>query len=388
MSIRLLLFNSVLLSLAASAAPPFTPKDGDRVVFVGNTFIERAQSYGHLEAWLTTAFAEHDLKFRNLGWSGDTVYGDARSYFGPPKEGFERLTKHLEELEPTVIVTCYGAVAAFEGQEGLSHFLEGYGKLLDMFAATDARIVIMSPPPAENLPAPLPKQEAHNERLALYRGALKDLAEKRGHAFADVFTTLRDAWSKLPHPLTDNGIHYTDKGYAAIAPHIAKALGLPEKAFRVEADAKSSATTLESGKLDAITASDRAVTLRLKTESSVPRTLQLKVTGLSEGTYKIRCDRRPAPSATAEELAKGIALSPEVWNPHFKDLQRAIYRKNELFFHRWRPQNETYLFGFRKHEQGNNAVEIPQFEPLIAQQEARIAELKQAPASITLSISR
>ncbi len=40
-------------------------------------------------------------------------------------------------------------------------------------------------------------------------------------------------------------------------------------------------------------------------------------------------------------------------------------RKDQLFFHRYRPQNETYLFLFRKHEQGNNAVEIPQFDPLI-----------------------
>jgi len=37
---------------------------------------------------------------------------------------------------------------------------------------------------------------------------------------------------------------------------------------------------------------------------------------------------------------------------------------------------ETYLFLFRKHEQGNNAVEIPQFDPLIAAKEKEIAELK------------
>jgi hypothetical protein len=56
-------------------------------------------------------------------------------------------------------------------------------------------------------------------------------------------------------------------------------------------------------------------------------------------------------------------------------LRRQIVAKNELFFHRWRPQNETYLFGFRKHEQGNNAVEIPQFDPLVASKDARIQEL-------------
>ena len=47
-------------------------------------------------------------------------------------------------------------------------------------------------------------------------------------------------------------------------------------------------------------------------------------------------------------------------------LRVAIVAKNELFFYRWRPQNETYLFGFRKHEQGNNAKEIAEFDPLVA----------------------
>jgi MIP family channel proteins len=52
-------------------------------------------------------------------------------------------------------------------------------------------------------------------------------------------------------------------------------------------------------------------------------------------------------------------------SPERELLLEAIARKNEFFFHRYRPQNETYLFLFRKHEQGNNAVEIEQFEPII-----------------------
>lgn len=48
-----------------------------------------------------------------------------------------------------------------------------------------------------------------------------------------------------------------------------------------------------------------------------------------------------------------------------KTLTDRVISKNKLFFHRYRPQNETYLFLFRKHEQGNNASEIPEFDPLI-----------------------
>src|SRR5207248_7569188 len=67
-------------------------------------------------------------------------------------------------------------------------------------------------------------------------------------------------------------------------------------------------------------------------------------------------------------------------------LNAAIRKKNELFFHRWRPANWTYLLGFRKQEQGQNAVEIPKFDPLIAEWEARIAKLRdlkhQDPATV------
>jgi hypothetical protein len=51
-----------------------------------------------------------------------------------------------------------------------------------------------------------------------------------------------------------------------------------------------------------------------------------------------------------------------------------IAEKNQLFFHRYRPQNETYLFLFRKHEQGNNAAEIPRFDSLVDQADQSIWE--------------
>lgn len=56
-------------------------------------------------------------------------------------------------------------------------------------------------------------------------------------------------------------------------------------------------------------------------------------------------------------------------------IRAAVNEKNRLFFHRWRPANETYLFLFRRHEQGNNAVEIGQFDPLVEAAEAKVREL-------------
>jgi hypothetical protein len=51
----------------------------------------------------------------------------------------------------------------------------------------------------------------------------------------------------------------------------------------------------------------------------------------------------------------------------------AISRKaHHGFFELHRPQNETYLFLFRKHEQGNNGVEPQQNRPLIAAEQLQL----------------
>jgi glucose/arabinose dehydrogenase len=102
----------------------------------------------------------------------------------------------------------------------------------------------------------------------------------------------------------------------------------------------------------------------------------------SDGIHLNRLGQELAARRIARELfGEGIGeLFPSDPIPaessEAKLLRSAIQKKNELFFHRWRPENWTYLFGFRKHEQGQNAVEIPKFDPLIAEWDGRIAKLR------------
>lgn len=313
------------LAGAAVQAEPFAFRDGDRVALVGNTVIERAQTFGHLETLLSLAAGEgvKNLTFRNLGWSGDSVYGDARSYFGPPQEGRDRLKKVIAEVKPTVLMVCYGTSAAmtadrpwtderealkdWKGPEsGEALFLKGYDSLLDMMteAAGESlrEVVLISPPPLENLGAPLPDQAERNRRLGHYAGLIESLAKSRGHRFANLWEAMGGdgvkPGEKSPGPLTINGVHYGDAGYTVLAEAWVKELGL-----------------------------------------SLPDNL----------------------SANAKPVV---------------ELRQTVKKKNRLFFHRWRPVNETYLFLFRKHEQGQNAKEIPMFDPLIKAEEERIEGLR------------
>src|SRR5262245_7043122 len=66
----------------ANAAPAqFELQDGDRVLFIGDTFFEREVDYGYIEARLTAAFPKRNITFRNLAWAGDTPMGRARASF-------------------------------------------------------------------------------------------------------------------------------------------------------------------------------------------------------------------------------------------------------------------------------------------------------------------
>jgi hypothetical protein len=93
---------------------------------------------------------------------------------------------------------------------------------------------------------------------------------------------------------------------------------------------------------------------------------------LPPGKYALSIDGEQLAVASNEAFRDGVTIS---LGPDFAQadkLRKLTLKKNELYFHRWRPQNETYLFGFRKYEQGQNAIEIPQFDPLVEALEKEI----------------
>jgi lysophospholipase L1-like esterase len=56
-------------------------------------------------------------------------------------------------------------------------------------------------------------------------------------------------------------------------------------------------------------------------------------------------------------------------------IRNTIIKKNTLFFHRWRPRNDAFVYGERKDEQRIAQEEPAQIEPFIAKQEASITLL-------------
>jgi lysophospholipase L1-like esterase len=298
----------LMLSATALGAPKFELVDGDRVVFIGNAFIERDIHHNYLETLLTNHFSDRNVIFRNLGWSGDTVFVPARAGSGPNR-GVDLLVEYVKDLRPTVIFVAYGMNESFEGEAGLSRFVDGYNKLLDALLVTKARVVLISPIRHEDLGRPLPDPTEHNRQLGQYTREIAKIATQRGLLFINLFDRMNEARLKMNKPLTENGIHLSAMGYFIAAVSIMRELEL---------------------------GGGPAVGIR-----EVPGDLQLS-------------------------------------DARLEKLRQAIRQKNVFFFDRYRPQNDMYIFHGRKHEQGRNAVEIPQFDKFIAEKEAEIAQLKRA----------
>lgn len=293
--------------------PRFELRDSDRVVLLGNTLVERAQKYGYWETLLTARFPRRNITFRNLGWSGDTVWAESRGLFDAPAKGYQRMLAHVGKLKPTVIFLGYGGNEAYAGRSGLSAFGKQYNRLIDNLTAVSApgvRFVILSPIRHEHLSPPLPDPTKINRKLALYTRALREIAQARGFRFVDLYSpwklppefALRVPGGPLKY-LTNDGMHLTQAGYFVTGVRIVQSLSLLDQTVNVPADGPG--------------------------------------------------------------------------NRQRERLRKTIVDKNRLYFYRWRPQNVTYLFLFRKHEQGRNAKELVQFDQLVAAKEKEIARLRQ-----------
>jgi lysophospholipase L1-like esterase len=292
----------------AKTSSPFELLDGDRVAFVGNAFLEREQKYSYLETLLATRWPERNVTFRNLAWSGDTVFGHARAAFETPVQGFERLVKVVHEQRPTVLFISYGMAESFDGDKGLVPFRQGLDKLLDQLSDLSARTVLVSPIRHENMGAPLPDPANHNRDLQKYVDVMRQVAEARGHRFVNLFESLPAR--PQGKPMTENGIHPSPRGYWLAAMAIEQGLGLPPREWSQK----------EGG---------------------------VEITG--------------GPDAEQAEKYRRLAVA-----------------KNVQFFNQWRPENETYIFGFRRNEQGQNAKEMPMFDKPIAEIEAEMAKVRAA----------
>ena len=287
----------LLLLFHATCGMHLNIEDGARLVFVGGALVEREQQFGYVEVMLHAMYPDKKFTVRNLGWSGDTVWGEARAGFGTPRDGYQKLVEQVRACKPDILFFHYGSTEAFAGKEKITTWVDAYTRLVSDVKGENTQLVYLMPAQmVTRLPknaAMLERERQYNDALSHYVGNFQLL--RVTHPGITIFLQqLYDV--PKPRELTDDGLLPNEAGYRELARVFARQLGRPDLATR---DLKD-------------------------------------------------------------------------WEP----VRQMIIRKNELYFHHYRPQNDTYLFGFRKHEQGQNAREMPEFTKFIEEMDTKINDAK------------
>ena len=89
-------------ALAAEAPAPFALRDGDRVVFYGDSITQDGAYARFVEEYVRTRFPQWDIRFYNAGVGGDTVRGGGA---GPIDV---RLERDVIAFKPTVVTIMLG----------------------------------------------------------------------------------------------------------------------------------------------------------------------------------------------------------------------------------------------------------------------------------------
>jgi lysophospholipase L1-like esterase len=369
----------------------FELKDNDRVVFLGNSLFE-SDKYGYLELALTTRWPDKKITFRNLGWEGDNVYGQARSHFTNPPTAYETLMMQITDAKPHVIFIAYGGVEAQDGESGLDNFREGLNKLLNKTDDLGARAVLLSPIPVlSGIPADI--LEKRNNQLKTYSKVIADVATTRGKQFIDLFNPV--AKFQTHTKISEDGIHLNEAGYYFLATALEQGLGLSSLPQLVNIqNSKSGLDISAPGKIlpgetqeMKFTIEEAYLPLPLPVAelSEIEQKRTIKIVGLKKGIYTLTADNLPITTASAKNWSLGIEIRQGGAFNQAAQVRHFINKKNELFFQQYRPWNETYITGFRAYEQGRHKEGLADLEHIIVWLENQI-HLNSTPKSIVYQI--
>jgi lysophospholipase L1-like esterase len=370
----LAIMRRVLIAAALVCLPGLLPaensfylKDGDTVVFYGDSITDSRLYTVYTEAYALTRFPHLKARFVHSGVSGDRVSGGALGSIDV------RLQRDAIVYQPTVVTIMLGMndgrYRAFE-ESLFREYAAGYESIVKTLqgALPKVRITVMVPSPYDDVTrAPL-FEGGYNEVLLRYGQFIRELARKAGLTVADLNTGVVEALRKakvtdppLAEEIIPDRVHPAAAGHALMAEGLLKAWNMPAIVTEVEIDAKTmtvkravntDVSSLErAGDSLSWTQADEALplpidwtdkTLNLAIQSSDLVTAldeqPLRVSGLKPGQYALKIDGETVDNFSAEQWTKGVNLATRR-TPMLKQSLDVLLRSfvhNQIHFARWR----------------------------------------------------
>ncbi|RYG36722.1 GDSL family lipase [bacterium] len=383
------LFSLALASvLAASAAAqlnsdytptgPFALKDGDRVVFYGDSITEQRLYSAFTEAFVLTRFPKLKVSFVHSGVGGDRVTG------GWMGDIATRLTKDVVAYKPTVVTIMLGMNDASYRpfDQGLfDTYRTGYESIVGNLKSRlpGVRFTLIRPSPYDDVTRPLSFDGGYNAVLLRYSDAVSAIAAKNGATVADLNAPVVQMLEKANATNPENAqkiipdrVHPGAQGHLIMAEGLLKAWNAPSIVSAVSVDAASSKVTGQTNTQTSGLASDgkggftwtqkdAALPFPIDLDDPVTRLTMdssdffsalnrqmLTVTGLPvDKTYALKMESLtpmkfagvgPAPTFTGAQLAAGVNLAPlktPMWS-QAREVFRIMNQHLELHQLRWR----------------------------------------------------
>lgn len=345
---RLLLLLGFLHATAftAVADDAFFLRDGQRVLFLGDSITNDGGYVRDVDAFLTTRFPGQRFELINLGLSSETISGLSEPDHPYPRPVVhERLQRALQKTKPDIVVACYGMNDGIYypfDESRFQKYREGVERLIERVKESGARLVLLTPPPFDAGAIPdkvqplgaakygwLAPYAGYDETLRRYGEWLLTLSG-RGILVADphavIARHLTAARAEDPrYRISGDGVHMDATGQWLIAQALLPAWKAPADVDAAEIDAKAKQT--KRGEITDLTASDGNIRFTWKSRVPLPsdpkwdtklverekianilNRYQLTVTGLEAQRYELVEGDNKLGTATREQLAQGLDL--------------------------------------------------------------------------------
>ena len=327
-----------LLAARASAAD-FAIRDGDTVVFLGDSITAARQYSKVIENYTLLRFPERKVRFINAGHGGETVKGS-----------LARLDKDVFAQGATLVTVAYGVNDIGWGMKAdaahKQEYLDAIGELVERCQKRGVRVFICS--------AAITAEDPDKAEKGFLRKMCDEgmaVAKAKGAGAIDVQRSMREAQrrvlaanarqpdkSKQTRMHVEDGIHLNELGQMAMAFAILKGLGAPAEVSSAVIDARQTLVLATNGCriLDiqrltngiAFTRTDERLPLNLAPlwmlhgfyipiGDELNRYL-LAATNLPAGRYEVTAGGRLLGQWNADALARGINIASataDAWAP-------------------------------------------------------------------------
>jgi len=339
-----ILLAALTVAVPVAGAGDFYLKNGDRVVFYGDSITEQRLYTVIAETYVVTRYPKLDAVFVHSGWGGDRVSGGGGGAIDT------RLPRDVFAYKPTVITIMLGmndGEYSAESEAVDKKFFDGYRHIVDAVhsALPGVRITAIRPSPYDDVTRPPNFPGGYNEVMISFGKWIANYAGEAGLDVADLNTDVVQVLAKAneqngeeARKIIPDRVHPSFAGHLIMAEELLKSWGARAVVSAVAIDTSAGQPQVKSAEHAGITALsaehllewtelDDALPLPFQSwqsmwgsgplklvlsSSDVAEALNrqsLRVTGLHDGVYTLEIDGQPVGTFNNDQLASGINLA-------------------------------------------------------------------------------